>query len=66
MTNPPDLQPALAAVLCLVLAGLHAAGSMAVLRILSVCSHHADRLAELEALEIRLKSAEAKRESLRR
>ena len=55
-----DLQPAFVGILCLVLAGLHAAGSVAVLRILSVCGHHMDRLTELEALEHRLKAAEAK------
>lgn len=66
MIDPPDLQPALAAVLCLVLAGLHVAGSVAVLRILSVCGHHVDRLSELEALENHLQAEEEKRESLRR
>jgi hypothetical protein len=64
--DPPDLQPALAGFLCLVLAGLHAAGSVAVLRILSVCGHHVDRLAELDALEAQLQAAEEKRESPRR
>ena len=58
--TPFDLQPAVAGILCLVLAGLHVAGSVAVLRILSVCGHHMDRLSELEALELRLKAAEAK------
>jgi len=58
--TPFDLQPAVAGILCLVLAGLHVAGSVAVLRILSVCDHHMDRLSELEALETRLKAAEAK------
>lgn len=61
--TPFDLQPAFVGILCLVLAGLHAAGSVAVLRILSVCGHHLDRLAELEAIEHRLKTAEAKLES---
>ena len=61
--TPFDLQPAVAGILCLVLAGLHAAGSVAVLRVLSVCTHHLDRLTDLEALEGRLKSAEAKLEA---
>jgi hypothetical protein len=61
--TPIDLQPAVAGILCLILAGLHVAGSAAVLRILSVCGHHLDRLTELETLEIRLKAAEAKMEA---
>lgn len=61
--TPFDLQPAVVGILCLVLAGLHAAGSVAVLRILSVCGHHLERLTELEALELRLKLAEAKMEA---
>lgn len=60
---PFDLQPAIVGILCLVLAGLHAAGSVAVLRILSVCGHHLGRLAELEALELRLKASETKLEA---
>lgn len=60
--TPVDLQPAIVGILCLVLAGLHAAGSVAVLRIVSVCGHHLDRLAELEALELRLKTSETKLE----
>ena len=64
--NPPDLQPALAGVLCLVLAGLHAAGSVAVLRVLTVCRHHMERLAELDALERRLVSQEEKAEARRK
>jgi hypothetical protein len=51
VNQPPDLQPAFAAFLCLVLAGLLAAGSMAVLRILAVCRHHMERLLEIEAME---------------
>ena len=63
--TPPDLQPALAGILCLVLAGLHAAGSVAVLRVVSVCRHHVARLKEIEALEVRLKAIEAKQEARR-
>ena len=61
--SPFDLQPVVVGVLCLVLAGLHVAGSAAVLRILSVCGHHLDRLSELEAIELRMKTAEVKFEA---
>jgi len=61
--SPFDLQPVVVGVLCLVLAALHVAGSAAVLRILSVCGHHLERLSELEAIESRLKSAEVKFEA---
>ncbi len=61
--TPFELQPAVAGILCLVLAGLHVAGSVAVLRILSLCRHHMDRLYELDALEQRFKKSEAKLEA---
>lgn len=64
--NPPDLQPVVAGVLCLVLAALHAAGSVAVLRVLSVCRHHVDRLAELDELENRMIEQETKAEARRK
>jgi hypothetical protein len=63
LVTPFDLQPAVAGILCVILAGLHVAGSVAVLRILSVCGHNLDRLSELETLEHRLKSSEAKLEA---
>jgi len=65
VVNPPDLQPAVAGILCLVLAGLHAAGSVAVLRVVSVCRHHLTRLKEVESLETRLKAVQAKQEARR-
>lgn len=65
VVNPPDLQPAVAGILCLVLAGLHAAGSVAVLRVVSVCRHHMDRLREVDELEARLKALQAKQDAKR-
>ena len=65
LVNPPDLQPAVAGILCLVLAGLHAAGSVAILRVLTLCHHHMARLAELEELERTLSGSETKSDSKR-
>jgi len=60
VVNPPRLEPALVAFLCVMLAGLHAAGSVVVLRILTVCRHHLDRMQALEAMEAKFRHAEEK------
>lgn len=57
---PLRLEPAIAVFLCLLLAGLQVAGTVAVLRVLQVCRHHLDRLGELQVLEGNLKHQEEK------
>lgn len=58
--SPPRLEPAIAAFLCVLLAGLHAAGSVVILRILNVCRHHLERLDVLEQMEGKFLAQEAK------
>lgn len=58
-----SLEPAVVAFLCLILAGLQAAGSVVVVRMLTVCRFHLDRLAELETLESTLSASETKQEA---
>lgn len=60
MVSPPRLEPAFAAFLCVLLAGLHAAGSVVILRILHVCRYHLDRLKALEEMEHKFRQAEEK------
>lgn len=60
MVSPPRLEPAIAAFLCVLLAGLHAAGSVVILRILNVCRHHLERLHVLEQMEAKFLAQEAK------
>ncbi len=60
MVSPPRLEPALAAFFCVLLAGLHAAGSVVVLRILNVCRHHLERLKVLELTEGKFLAQEEK------
>jgi hypothetical protein len=52
--NPPDLQPAFAAFLCIALAGVMVGGSAAVLRLVALSRHHLERLATLQAMEIKM------------
>jgi hypothetical protein len=52
--NPPDLQPAFAAFLCIALAGVMVGGSAAVLRLVALSRHHLERLTALQAMEAKL------------
>lgn len=52
--NPPDLQPAFAAFLCIALAGVMVGGSAAVLRLVALSRHHLDRLTALQNMEAKL------------
>lgn len=52
--NPPDLQPAFAAFLCIALAGVMVGGSAAVLRLVALARHHLERLTALQTLEGKL------------
>ena len=52
--NPPDLQPAFAAFLCIALAGVLLGGSAAVLRMVALSRHHLERLAVLQDMEVKL------------
>lgn len=60
MVSPPRLEPAVAAFLCVLLAGFHAAGSVVILRILTVCRHHIERLNALEDIEAKFLAHEEK------
>lgn len=55
--NPPDLQPAFAAFLCIALCGVLLGGSAAVLRLVALSKHHLERLAVLDDLEVKLSKA---------
>ena len=52
--NPPDLQPAFAAFLCIALAAVMVGGSAAVLRLVALSRHHLERLTALQAMETKL------------
>jgi len=52
--NPPDLQPAFAAFLCIALAGVMVGGGAAVLRLVALSRHHLERLTALQAMETKL------------
>lgn len=60
VVSPPRLEPAVAAFLCVLLAGFHAAGSVVILRILTVCRHHIERLNALEDIEAKFLAHEEK------
>ena len=55
--NPPDLQPAFAAFLCIALAGVLLGGSASVLKLVALSRHHLERLAALQTLEVKLSKA---------
>ena len=52
--NPPDLQPAFAAFLCIALAAVMVGGSAAVLRLVALSRHHLERLTALQTMEAKL------------
>lgn len=52
--NPPDLQPAFAAFLCIALAAVMVGGSAVVLRLVALSRHHVERMAALQAMEAKL------------
>ena len=52
--NPPDLQPAFAAFLCIALAAVLVGGSAVVLRLVALSRHHLERLGELQEMEAKL------------
>ena len=54
MVNPPDLQPAFAAFLCIALAAVLVGGSAVVLRLVALSRHHLERLGELQGMEAKL------------
>lgn len=55
--NPPDLQPAFAAFLCIALCGVLLGGSTAVLRLIALTQHHLERMAALQEMEVMLAKA---------
>ncbi len=55
--NPPDLQPAFAAFLCIAIGGILLGGSATVLRLINLSRHHLERLAALQELEVLLAKA---------
>jgi hypothetical protein len=61
-----QLEPAIAAFLIVVLAGILLAGSGAVLRLVALCRHHIDRLGRLENAETRLREMRARQEELQK
>jgi len=59
--NPPDLQPAFAAFLCIAICGVLLGGCASVLRLIALSRHHLERLAVLQEMEVKLSKAMAVR-----